>query len=48
MFANCGTLRAVESAIDYTKHSEHELVEMFDHMDPRYAPVKCARLAGAH
>jgi hypothetical protein len=31
--------------IDYTKHTELELVEMFGRMDPRYAPAECARLA---
>ena len=30
--------------IDYTKHTEPELVEMFGRMDPRYAPEACARL----
>lgn len=30
--------------IDYTKHTEPELVEMFGRMDPRYAPEECARL----
>jgi rhomboid protease GluP len=34
----------MESEIDYSKHSEVELVEMFGRMDPRYAPLECARL----
>jgi rhomboid protease GluP len=34
----------VENEIDYTKHTEPELVEMFGRMDPRYAPDECARL----
>jgi rhomboid protease GluP len=38
-------LSLVESEIDYTKHSEPELVDMFGRMDPRYAPSECARLA---
>jgi rhomboid protease GluP len=35
----------VESEIDYTKHSESELVDMFGRIDPRYAPKNCARLS---
>jgi hypothetical protein len=35
----------MESEIDYTKHSESELVEMFGRLDHRYAPAECARLA---
>jgi rhomboid protease GluP len=34
----------MESEIDYTKHTETELVEMFGRLDPRYAPAECARL----
>jgi Rhomboid family len=37
-------LAAVESEIDYTKHTEAELVDMFGSLDPRYAPAECARL----
>ena len=35
----------VDDEIDYTKHTEPELVEMFGRLDPRYAPAECARLA---
>jgi hypothetical protein len=35
----------VDSEIDYTKHTEPELVDMFERLDPRYAPTECARLA---
>jgi rhomboid protease GluP len=31
--------------IDYSKHTETELVEMFGRLDPRYAPEECHRLA---
>jgi hypothetical protein len=41
----CVTLPPVDDAIDYTKHSEAELVDMFSRLDPRYAPAECARLA---
>jgi rhomboid protease GluP len=34
----------VDSEIDYTKHTESELVDMFGRLDPRYAPAECARL----
>jgi hypothetical protein len=34
----------MESTIDYSKHTEAELVEMFGRLDPRYAPEECARL----
>jgi rhomboid protease GluP len=34
----------VDNEIDYTKHTEPELVEMFSRMDPRYAPANSARL----
>jgi rhomboid protease GluP len=34
----------VDSEIDYTKHTETELVDMFGRLDPRYAPAECARL----
>ena len=39
-----GIYGAMESEIDYTKHTEAKLVEMFGRMDPRFAPVECARL----
>jgi rhomboid protease GluP len=35
---------AMGSAIDYTKLSEAELVDMFSRTDPRFAPDECARL----
>jgi rhomboid protease GluP len=35
----------VENEIDFTAHTEAELVEMFGRMDPRYAPEQCAKLA---
>jgi len=35
----------VDGEIDYTKHTEPELVDMFGRLDPRYAPTECARLA---
>jgi hypothetical protein len=35
----------VTDEIDYTKHTESELVEMFSRLDPRYAPAECARLS---
>jgi rhomboid protease GluP len=35
----------VDSEIDYTKHTEAELVDMFGRLDPRYAPAECTRLA---
>jgi rhomboid protease GluP len=34
----------MESQIDYTKHTESELVEIFGRLDPRYAPAESARL----
>jgi membrane associated rhomboid family serine protease len=34
----------VSGTIDYSKHTEGELVEMFGRLDPRYAPEECARL----
>ena len=34
----------MDSSIDYTQHTETELVDMFGRMDPRYAPAECARL----
>src|SRR5579863_712332 len=34
----------MEYGIDYSKHSEAELVEMFGRLDPRFAPEECARL----
>jgi hypothetical protein len=44
-FLTCATLSHVEDEIDYTKHSEPELVDMFGRLDPRYAPAECTRLA---
>lgn len=35
----------MEDAIDYTKHTEAELVDMFGRLDPRWASAECARLA---
>jgi hypothetical protein len=35
----------VDSEIDYTKHTEPELVDMFGRLDPRYAQGECTRLA---
>jgi rhomboid protease GluP len=43
-FATWATLGSVESDIDYKKHTESELVDMFGRLDPRYAPAECARL----
>lgn len=37
----------MSSEIDYTQHTEEELVEMFGRMDPRYAPAECEQL-GQH
>jgi uncharacterized YccA/Bax inhibitor family protein len=34
-----------DTQIDYTQHPDWELAEMFERMDPRYAPEECARLA---
>jgi hypothetical protein len=34
-----------DDQIDYTQHSEPELVDMFGRLDPRYASAECARLA---
>ena len=34
----------MEGEIDYKKHTESELVDMFGRMDRRYAPAECARL----
>jgi hypothetical protein len=36
---------AVDGKIDYAKHTEPELVDMFSRLDPRYAPAECTRLA---
>ena len=44
-FLTCAKLSTVDSEIDYTKHAEPELVDMFERLDPRYAPTECARLA---
>ena len=44
-FLTCAKLSTVDSEIDYTKHTEPELVDMFERLDPRYAPTECARLA---
>jgi hypothetical protein len=41
----CATLSTVDSEIDYTKHTEPELVDMFGRLDPRYAQAECTRLA---
>jgi hypothetical protein len=35
----------VDNEIDYTKHTEPELVDMFGRLDPRYAQAECTRLA---
>jgi hypothetical protein len=35
----------VDDEIDYSQHSEPELVDMFGRLDPRYAPDECVRLA---
>jgi hypothetical protein len=35
----------VDDEIDYTQHTEPELVDMFGRLDPRYAPAECTRLA---
>lgn len=35
----------MDDEIDYTKHTEPELVDMFGRLDPRYAPPESARLA---
>src|SRR5271156_6091838 len=43
-FPTCAKLSTVDSEIDYTKHTESELVDMFGRLDPRYAPTECARL----
>jgi membrane associated rhomboid family serine protease len=37
----------MEGEIDYTEHTEPDLVEMFGRLDPRYAAEECARL-GRH
>jgi rhomboid protease GluP len=34
----------VDGEIDYTQHTEFDLVEMFGRLDPRYTPAECARL----
>lgn len=39
------TLPTVDDEIDYTKHTEPELVDMFGRLDPRYARAECTRLA---
>jgi hypothetical protein len=36
---------SVDDEIDYSQHTEPELVDMFGRLDPRYAPTECARLA---
>ena len=36
---------SVDNEIDYAKHTESELVEMFGRLDPRWASAECARLA---
>jgi hypothetical protein len=35
----------MDNEIDYSKHTEPELVDMFSRLDPRYAPAECIRLA---
>jgi hypothetical protein len=35
----------VDNEIDYTKHTEPELVDMFGCLDPRFAQAECTRLA---
>jgi hypothetical protein len=35
----------MDDEIDYSQHSEPELVDMFGRLDPRYAPAECTRLA---
>ncbi len=34
----------MDGEIDYSQHTESDLVEMFGRLDPRYAPAECARL----
>ena len=34
----------VENEIDYIKHTESDLVDMFGRLDPRYAPADMAAL----
>ena len=34
----------MEEEIDFSAHTEPELVDMFGRMDPRFAPAECARL----
>ena len=34
----------MDGEIDFTKYDEAELVEMFGRIDPRFAPINCARL----
>jgi hypothetical protein len=33
----------MERELDYSRRTEAELIEMFGRMDPRYAPLECAR-----
>ena len=44
-FFTCAKLSTVDSEIDYTKHTEPELLDMFGRFDPRYAQAECTRLA---
>ena len=44
-FIACVRLSVVENKIDFTKHAESELVDMFSRLDPRFAPAECERLA---
>jgi rhomboid protease GluP len=37
-------IKVMEGSIDYSRHTEAELVEMFGRLDPRYAPQECAGL----
>jgi len=34
----------MDGEIDFTKYDEAELIEMFGRIDPRSAPINCARL----
>jgi hypothetical protein len=44
-FLTCATLSTVDHEIDYTKHTEPELVDMFGRLDSRYAQAECTQLA---
>jgi hypothetical protein len=45
IFFSCATLSAMVGKIDYSKHTELELVDMFGRLDPRYAQAECSRLS---